>query len=112
LQDPLQIDSYLRYNIFLPDINNEREDKNANYADNLAALQRLVLFRFEEDTTGAAARATSNFLQKLSQSNCALIVLAAYCLITRITRRRCGFELVKYSSSAKVSTETSHKRWW
>jgi palmitoyl-protein thioesterase len=50
-KDPLQIDSYLRYNIFLPDINNEREDKNANYADNLAALQRLVLFRFEEDTT-------------------------------------------------------------
>jgi hypothetical protein len=52
LQDPLQIDSYLLYNIFLPDINNERDDKNTNYADNLAALQRLVLFRFDEDTTG------------------------------------------------------------
>jgi palmitoyl-protein thioesterase len=52
LQDPLQIDAYLRYNIFLPDINNERDDKNTNYADNLAALQRLVLFRFDEDTTG------------------------------------------------------------
>lgn len=52
LQDPLQIDSYLRYNIFMPDINNERDDKNAAYADNLASLQRLVLFRFDEDTTG------------------------------------------------------------
>jgi palmitoyl-protein thioesterase len=52
LQDPLQLDAYMRYNIFLPDINNERDDKNTNYADNLAALQRLVLFRFDEDTTG------------------------------------------------------------
>ncbi|WIA16136.1 hypothetical protein OEZ85_012853 [Tetradesmus obliquus] len=50
-KDPLQIDSYLRYNIFMPDINNERDDKNAAYADNLASLQRLVLFRFDEDTT-------------------------------------------------------------
>eukprot|EP00882_Tetradesmus_deserticola_P020922 GHRQ01022612.1.p1 GENE.GHRQ01022612.1~~GHRQ01022612.1.p1 ORF type:complete len:107 (-),score=29.14 GHRQ01022612.1:1266-1586(-) len=52
LQDPLQLGAYLRYNIFLPDINNERDVKNSKYADNLAALQRLVLFRFDHDTTG------------------------------------------------------------
>eukprot|EP00882_Tetradesmus_deserticola_P001826 GHRQ01001959.1.p1 GENE.GHRQ01001959.1~~GHRQ01001959.1.p1 ORF type:complete len:335 (+),score=139.67 GHRQ01001959.1:114-1118(+) len=50
-KDPLQLGAYLRYNIFLPDINNERAVKNSNYADNLAALQRLVLFRFDHDTT-------------------------------------------------------------
>lgn len=52
VQDPHNLDEYLERNIFLPDINNEGEDKNADYADNLAALKRLVLFRFEDDTTG------------------------------------------------------------
>ena len=52
LQDPGNLDEYLSSNIFLPDINNEHEDKKAQYADNLASLQRLVLYRFEDDTTG------------------------------------------------------------
>lgn len=56
LQDPLQLDAYLASNIFLADINNERENKQPRYADNLAALQRLVLFRFEDDTTGESSR--------------------------------------------------------
>eukprot|EP00775_Hariotina_reticulata_P005960 gene5960-6199_t len=50
-KDPYNLESYLAYNIFLPDINNERKNKNQLYADNLASLQRLVLFMFEEDTT-------------------------------------------------------------
>ena len=45
------MDDYLAGNIFLPDINNEREVKNATYADNLASLQRLVLYRFEKEYT-------------------------------------------------------------
>lgn len=45
------MDDYLTGNIFLPDINNEREVKNATYADNLASLQRLVLYRFEKEYT-------------------------------------------------------------
>lgn len=40
-------------NVFLPDINNEHAKKRVKYADNIAALKRLVLFRFEDDTTGA-----------------------------------------------------------
>lgn len=50
-KDPDNLDAYIRNNIFLPDINNEKEDKSSQYADNLASLQRLVLFRFDEDTT-------------------------------------------------------------
>lgn len=45
------MDDYLSDNIFLPDINNERAQKNATYADNLASLRRLVLFRFEKEYT-------------------------------------------------------------
>lgn len=51
LQDPFRLDEYLSANVFLPDINNEREQKNATYADNLASLQRLVLYRFEKEYT-------------------------------------------------------------
>ena len=42
---------YLRYNVFLADINNERGAKSALYRDNLASLERLVLVRFSEDFT-------------------------------------------------------------
>lgn len=52
LQDPNNLQSYLANNIFLPDVNNEHTDKKAQYADNLASLQRLVLYRFADDTTG------------------------------------------------------------
>jgi Palmitoyl protein thioesterase len=51
VQDPFRIDDYLANNIFLPDINNERVAKNATYADNLASLERLVLYRFEKEYT-------------------------------------------------------------
>jgi palmitoyl-protein thioesterase len=50
-KDPFRMDDYLASNIFLPDINNEREVKNATYADNLASLERLVLYRFEKEYT-------------------------------------------------------------
>lgn len=42
---------YLRYNVFLADINNERQAKSALYRDNFASLERLVLVRFSEDFT-------------------------------------------------------------
>jgi Palmitoyl protein thioesterase len=51
VQDPFRMDDYLASNIFLPDINNERDVKNATYADNLASLERLVLYRFEKEYT-------------------------------------------------------------
>ena len=51
MQDPYQIDLYLKYNIFLADINNDRAEKNLLYKENLASLRRLVLFRFRDDIT-------------------------------------------------------------
>ncbi|KAG2434217.1 hypothetical protein HXX76_007943 [Chlamydomonas incerta] len=50
-KDPLRLPQYLAANPFLPDINNERGPgaRNPLYADNLASLSRLVLFRFSDD---------------------------------------------------------------
>ncbi|KAI1421641.1 palmitoyl-protein thioesterase 1 [Xylaria sp. FL1777] len=50
-RDPADLDSYLEYSNFLADINNERAVKNETYARNLAALENLVLYVFEDDTT-------------------------------------------------------------
>jgi len=48
--DPLDQDNYLNYNVFLPDINNEKEKKNDTYKQNLMALQNFVLVKFDEDS--------------------------------------------------------------
>lgn len=50
-KDPHNLESYVANNIFLPDVNNEHAEKDPRYADNLAALERLVLYRFDEDST-------------------------------------------------------------
>ncbi|TGJ81211.1 hypothetical protein E0Z10_g7571 [Xylaria hypoxylon] len=50
-RDPADLDSYLEYSNFLADINNERAVKNETYARNVAALENLVLYIFEDDTT-------------------------------------------------------------
>lgn len=51
IRDPKKINDYLNYNIFLPDINNEKKTKNQTYARNLASLQTFVMIRFSEDHT-------------------------------------------------------------
>jgi palmitoyl-protein thioesterase len=56
-QDPLNLEQYLEHNTFLADINNEHDTKDEQYAANLAALTRFVMFRFDNDTTGALLRA-------------------------------------------------------
>ena len=50
--DPMDYETYLAKNQFLPDVNNERHDSPTNemYKENLLALERLVLIRFSEDT--------------------------------------------------------------
>ncbi|EFJ40725.1 hypothetical protein VOLCADRAFT_84379 [Volvox carteri f. nagariensis] len=52
-KDPLRLSEYLVANPFLPDINNERgpEGRNPLYGNNLASLERLVLYRFSDDDT-------------------------------------------------------------
>lgn len=50
-RDPTDIDTYLDGSNFLADINNERVLKNTTYADNIASLENLVLYMFEDDTT-------------------------------------------------------------
>jgi palmitoyl-protein thioesterase len=44
-------DNYLQYSNLLADINNEREVKNVTYQDNIANLEKLVMYKFDEDTT-------------------------------------------------------------
>ena len=41
---------YLEHSAFLPDINNEREEKNAEYKRRFSALNRLVLIKYTKDT--------------------------------------------------------------
>ena len=51
MQDPYRLDDYLKYNIFLADINNEKEVKSDIYRDNMLSLRHLVLVRFADDVT-------------------------------------------------------------
>ncbi|KAI1175389.1 palmitoyl-protein thioesterase 1 [Nemania sp. FL0916] len=50
-RDPADLDSYLAHSNFLADINNERPLKNETYARHIAALDHLVMYMFEDDTT-------------------------------------------------------------
>jgi len=49
-KDPMDLQSYLKYNIFIADINNERPSKNPLYKKNLITLNQLALFKFDLDT--------------------------------------------------------------
>lgn len=46
--DPLKEQDYIKYSVFLADINNERE-MNYEYRKNLMQLKNLVLVMFEHD---------------------------------------------------------------
>lgn len=48
---PLEYKAYLENNIFLADINNERETKNPLYKANLMTLTNFVLIMFDKDIT-------------------------------------------------------------
>lgn len=50
-KEPRNIASYKAHNIFLADINNDRDTKNTLYKDNLSTLEKFVMFRFQHDTT-------------------------------------------------------------
>ncbi|KAI9002910.1 alpha/beta-hydrolase [Hyaloraphidium curvatum] len=50
-KDVSRYDEYLEKVKFLPDINNEGEEKNDVYKKNLASLDKLVLIMFTNDTT-------------------------------------------------------------
>jgi len=49
-KDPMDLQTYLKHNIYLADINNERPVKNALYKKNLISLNQLALFKFDLDT--------------------------------------------------------------
>ncbi|KAJ2765589.1 hypothetical protein IWQ56_004037 [Coemansia nantahalensis] len=49
-KDPERLDQYLQYNVFLPDINGETLERNREYRDRIAALDKVVLVRFSDDT--------------------------------------------------------------
>ncbi|KAJ2699989.1 hypothetical protein H4218_002307 [Coemansia sp. IMI 209128] len=48
-KDPERIDQYLQYNIFLPDINGDLEERNEAYRERILALDKMVLYKFSED---------------------------------------------------------------
>ncbi|KAG0097608.1 hypothetical protein BGZ93_002397 [Podila epicladia] len=50
-KDPKNLQTYLERNIFLPDINNEHDVKNATYVKHLTTLNALVMFMFSDDIT-------------------------------------------------------------
>ena len=47
----LPSEGYLEHSHFLADVNNEREEKKSEYAARLAALEKFVMFVFEDDKT-------------------------------------------------------------
>jgi len=48
--DPLKVSEYLAKCVFLPDINNELQTKNATYKQNFISLNQLALVLFTEDS--------------------------------------------------------------
>lgn len=50
-RDPEDMDAYLENSNFLADINNERAVKNQTYAENIARLNKLVMYLFADDKT-------------------------------------------------------------
>ncbi len=48
-KDPFNLDEYAQYNIFLADINNERDAKNETYKQNFESLNYLLLEYSTED---------------------------------------------------------------
>jgi len=95
MRDEARIDQYLKHNIFLRDINNERqgdkqvgpvpikyrptlardddpiEPRNATYKRNLAALEKLVLLRFTRDTVVVSPQTAHFTLPSPNATNCA-----------------------------------------
>lgn len=47
----LPTEGYLEHSHFLADVNNERQEKKGEYAKRLAALEKFVMFVFEDDKT-------------------------------------------------------------
>ena len=52
-KDPYKLEEYTARNIFLADINNERDGKepDLHYAERLGRVNQLIMFRFDNDTT-------------------------------------------------------------
>jgi palmitoyl-protein thioesterase len=50
LKDVKNYSSYIKNSIFLPDLNNEKENKNKNYKNRFGSLDKLVLIKFSNDT--------------------------------------------------------------
>jgi palmitoyl-protein thioesterase len=50
-RDPENLPQYLESSNFLADVNNERAVKNKTYADNIARLNKFVMYMFADDKT-------------------------------------------------------------
>jgi len=50
-KDPYDLDDYLSVSLFLPDLNNEKAEKNQQYKTNFVSINQLVLIYSTNDTT-------------------------------------------------------------
>merc|ERR1712189_17747 len=48
--DPLHFETYVEKSLFIAEINNEKTEKNASYAINLAQLENFVLVKHNQDS--------------------------------------------------------------
>ncbi|KAJ3121368.1 Palmitoyl-protein thioesterase 1 [Nowakowskiella sp. JEL0407] len=64
-KNPKKIETYLSKNIFLPEINNEREKKDSTYKENLTSLKRFIMVRFSEDQMIVPPETANNNLLEL-----------------------------------------------
>lgn len=80
-QDPRNLQTYLERNIFLPDINNELDTKNATYVKHLTSLNALVMFMFSDDITVKPKETAVSlfcFLKQLSFFDVLLMLCISY----------------------------------
>lgn len=72
-RDPEDLDNFLASSNFLADINNERKEKNSIYKERIAALDRFVMYKFQDEEVihpaegswFADSNATSGLLTRL-----------------------------------------------
>lgn len=96
-KDARDIDSYLKYNTFIADINNEGSTKNQTYVKNIAALENFVMVRFNRDSMvvptetswfGFYTPGQATEIQRLNETTLYKEVSATYILTSSLVQAR------------------------
>ena len=78
VQDPFQIEEYLKHSLFLKDINNDGDEKNTKYRENLMTLEAFVMVKFRDDDMGKALFTEAFIYRVLSVSHSTRIGLVLF----------------------------------